>query len=212
MNRSLPAMVATMLATSLALSSLATSGLAEDSAPLALGSPAPMRDLMMKSVDGHERSIASVAGRKGTLVVFTCNTCPYARGWEDRIALIGNAAVKRGLGVIAVNANDPELNSGDSFDGMIARAKKLGLKFPYAVDATSDLARAFGASATPEAFLFDAKGQLVYHGTVDDNMRDPKAVKDPWLRQAVDAVAAGHPVATAETKAMGCSIKFRSKV
>ena len=94
---------------------------------------------------------------------------------------------------------------------MVARAKKLGLKFPYAVDETSDLARAFGASATPEAFLFDAKGMLVYHGTVDDNMRDAKAVKAPWLRQAVDAVAAGRTVATSQTKAMGCSIKFRAK-
>ena len=207
MNRSLPALLSTLLA----LSCLAPAALAQESAPLALGSPAPMRDVMMKSVDGHDRSIASVAGRKGTLVVFTCNTCPYARGWEDRIAVIGNAAVKRGLGVIAVNANDPELNAGDSFAEMVARAKKLGLKFPYVVDATSDLARAFGASATPEAFLFDAKGLLVYHGTVDDNMRDPRAVKEPWLRQAVDAVAAGHPVATAETKAMGCSIKFKTK-
>lgn len=207
MNRSLPALLSTLLA----LSCLAPAALAQESAPLALGSPAPMRDVVMKSVDGHERSIASVAGKKGTLVVFTCNTCPYARGWEDRIAVIGNAAVKRGLGVIAVNANDPELNAGDSFAEMVARAKKLGLKFPYVVDATSDLARAFGASATPEAFLFDAKGLLVYHGTVDDNMRDPRAVKEPWLRQAVDAVAAGHPVATAETKAMGCSIKFKTK-
>ena len=207
MNRSLPAMLTTMLL----LSCLTPAANAQDNAPLALGSPVPMGDVMMKSVDGHERSIASVAGRKGTLVVFTCNTCPFARGWQDRIAQIGNAAVKRGLGVIAVNANDPEMNAGDSFTEMVARAKQLSLKFPYVVDATSDLARAFGASATPEAFLFDAKGLLVYHGTVDDNMRDPKAVKDPWLREAVDAVAAGHTVATAETKAIGCSIKFRTK-
>ena len=211
MNRSQLALLAGLLATSVAVCSPVTAARAQDDSPLALGSPAPMRETLMKSVDGKERSIASVAGPKGTLVVFTCNTCPYARGWEDRIAVIGNAAAKRGLGVIAVNSNDPSRNSGDSFEQMVARAKKLGLKYPYVVDATSDVARAFGASATPEAFLFDAKGQLVYHGTVDDNMRDPKAVKDPWLRQAVDAVVAGNTVATAETKAMGCSIKFRMK-
>jgi hypothetical protein len=202
-NRTLPAL--------LTLACLASPVLAQDNSPLALGSSAPMRDVMMKSTDGKPHSIASVAGKKGTLVVFTCNTCPFAKAWETRIAALGNAAVKRGIGVIAVNANDPGRNAGDSFDEMVARSRKLGLKYPYAVDETSDIARAFGASATPEAFLFDSKGVLVYHGTVDDNMRDPGAVKAPWLRQAVDAVAAGRTVATAETKAMGCSIKFRAK-
>lgn len=210
MNRSSLAVCAVLLAAPLVLGYV-TPARAQDDSPLALGSPAPMRETLMMSVDGKERSIASVAGAKGTLVVFTCNTCPYAKGWEARIAAIGNAAVKRGLGVIAVNSNDPGRNAGDSYQEMVARAKKLGLKYPYVVDATSDLARAFGASATPEAFLFDANGKLVYHGTVDDNMRDPNAVKEPWLRQAVDAVVAGQSIATAETKAMGCSIKFRVK-
>ena len=94
---------------------------------------------------------------------------------------------------------------------MVARSKKLGFKFPYAVDATSDLARAFGATRTPEAFLFDAAGKLVYHGTVDDNAQDEKAVKQAWLRDAVTAVSAGKVVATAETKALGCGIKYRAK-
>ncbi len=210
MNRSPLARLAALLATPLLLA-LATTARAQGDSPLALGSPAPMRETLMMSVDGKQRSIASAAGPKGTLVVFTCNTCPFARGWEERIAAIGNAAVKHGLGVIAVNSNDPGRNAGDSFEEMVARAKKLGLKYPYVVDATSDLARAFGASATPEAFLFDARGKLVYHGTVDDNMRDPSAVKESWLHEAVDAVVAGQPVATAETKAMGCSIKFRVK-
>ena len=195
----------------LTLCCLAPSIPAQEPGSIALGSEAPMKDDMMKCTDGQEHSFASVAGRRGTLVVFTCNTCPFAKGWEDRIAAIGNAAIRRGIGVIAVNANDPGRNAGDSFDEMVARAKKLGLKFPYAVDATSDLARAFGATATPEAFLFDAAGKLVYHGTIDDNMREPKAVKERWLQKAVDAVAAGRTVATAETKAMGCSIKFRAR-
>jgi hypothetical protein len=209
-NRSPLGRLAALLFASLLFFPVATAR-AQDDSPLALGSPAPMRETLMMSVDGKERSIASVAGPKGTLVVFTCNTCPYAKAWEARIAAIGNAAIKRGLGVLAVNSNDPGRNAGDSYEEMVARAKKLGLKYPYVVDATSDLARAFGASATPEAFLFDAKGRLVYHGTVDDNMRDPSAVKEPWLREAVDAVVAGQTVATAETKAMGCSIKFRVK-
>lgn len=195
----------------LALSCLATTALADESVLLELGSPAPMRETLMKGVDGKERSLVSVAGAKGTLVVFTCNACPWAKMWQERVAAIGNEAAKRGLGVIAINSNDPSVNGEDDFAEMVKRAKKLGLKFPYVVDATSEVARAFGATRTPEVFLFDAKGLLVYHGTVDDNARDAKAVKDPWLRQAVDAVVAGNAVATAETKAMGCSIKFRSK-
>jgi len=79
------------------------------------------------------------------------------------------------------------------------------------VDATSDLARAFGAARTPEAYLFDAKGKLVYHGAVDDNAREEKSVQSPWLQQAVTAVAAGKAVATGETKGFGCGIKFRAK-
>jgi peroxiredoxin len=184
---------------------------AQPSAVLALGQPAPLGDVAMKNVDGTEISIADVAGRKGTLVIFTCNHCPWVKKWQTRIAGIGNAAVKRGFGVIAINPNDPAAYPEDAFDEMKARARQLGFKFPYVVDATSDLARAFGATHTPEAYLFDAQGRLVYHGGVDDNAADEKAVKQPWLRQAVDAVAAGRSVPWAETKAFGCSIKFREK-
>lgn len=163
----------------------------------------------MKGVDGKSLTIAQAAGKKGTLVIFTCNACPWVKNWEARIAEVGNAAAKSGIGVIAINPNDPSVNSEDDYDEMRARAKKLGLRFPYVVDATSDVARAFGATRTPEAFLFDAKGELVYHGTIDDNSRDAKAVKSRWLSDAVIAVASGKPVSEAETKALGCSIKFR---
>ena len=170
---------------------------------LAIGSPAPMADVKMKSVDGNEFTITEAAGKKGTLVVFTCNHCPYAKAWENRIAAIGNAAKKRGIGVIAINANDPEAYPEDAFDGMVTRAKKLAITYPYVVDATSDVARAFGAVRTPEVYLFDAKGKLVYHGAVDDNAQTPTAVKQPYLRQAVDAVVAGKTVKMAETKSVG---------
>lgn len=178
-------------------------------AELALGDKAPMTDAKMKNVDGKDVTIASVAGKKGTLVLFTCNACPWVKMWESRAAEIGNAAVAAGLGVIAINSNDPSMNAEDGYAEMQKRAKKLGLKHPYVVDATSDVARAFGATRTPEAFVFDAEGKLVYHGTVDDNARDAAAVETPWLRDAVNAVAAGNEIKTAETKAMGCTIKFR---
>ena len=178
---------------------------------LALGATAPMKDMKMKSVDGKDVTLTSVAGKKGTLVVFTCNHCPWAQAWQTRVASIGNGASAKGIGVVAINSNDPVAYPEDDYSGMQARSKMLGLKFPYVVDATSDMARAFGATRTPEAFLFDASGKLVYHGTVDDNARDQSAVTQHWLQDAVDAVIAGKDVATTETKAFGCGIKFRDK-
>ena len=180
-------------------------------AGIAIGDAAPLADVKMKNVDGKEVTIGGLAGKKGTLVVFTCNHCPWAKMWQTRVAEIGNAALAQGFGVVAVNSNDPEAYAEDAFPEMQKRAKMLKLKFPYVVDATSDLARAFGATRTPEAFLFDARGKLVYHGTVDDSPKDASAVKDAWLRDAVTAVSAGRTVTTAETKALGCSIKLRSK-
>jgi peroxiredoxin len=180
-------------------------------AQLAIGDAMPMKDVKMTGVDGKSVTLASVAGKKGTLVVFTCNHCPWAKMWQTRVTEIGNAAGKVGIGMVAVNANDPAEYPEDGMDGMKTRAKDLGIKFPYVVDATSDVARAFGATRTPEAFLFDAGGKLVYHGTVDDSPKDAAAVKDAYLKDAVSAVSTGKTVTTAETKSMGCSIKFRSK-
>jgi peroxiredoxin len=180
-------------------------------ASLALGQPAPLADTKMKNVSGKELSIAEVKGAKGTLVVFTCNHCPWARAWHSRIVTLGNQSMKRGVGVIAINANDPTAYPEDDFATMQSNAKKTKMGFPYVVDATSDVARAFGATRTPEAFLFDAEGKLVYHGTIDDNAKQPDQVKARYLEDAVNALVNGKEIALAETKALGCGIKFRSK-
>lgn len=163
----------------------------------------------MKNVDGKEFTLTELAGKKGTLVVFSCNACPWAKKWEGRIASLGNNFAKKGVGVVVINSNDPGVNPEDGYDVMQTRADKLKMKFPYVVDATSDVARTFGATRTPEAFLFDADGKLVYHGTIDDNANDTKAVKARYLETALASVVSGKPVATAETKSMGCGIKFR---
>lgn len=183
---------------------MATSAFADG---IKLGDKAPMPATKMRNVDGNEVSIADVAGAKGTLVIFSCNHCPYVKAWEGRIAGIGNEYRDKGVGVIAINSNDPAAYDEDRFEEMQARAKKLGFKFPYAVDATSDIARAFGATKTPECFLFAAAGNLVYHGAVDDSKKGD--VKDPYLRNALDALLAGKEIALKETKFVGCGIKFR---
>ena len=179
-------------------------------AALPIGSPIPMADVKMKSVDGREFAVNDVKKPAGTLVVFTCNHCPFAKMWETRIVELGNTYAAKGVGVIAVNANDPKVAEEDSFDIMQQRAKDRGMRFPYAVDATSNVARAFGATKTPEAFLFDKDGKLVYHGTIDDNGQEPEKVENAYLRNALDAVLAGREVPVKETKSIGCGIKFRS--
>jgi thiol-disulfide isomerase/thioredoxin len=184
----------------------------ESTGGLALGSkvPAAVAKTKMKNVDGKMLSLTDVAGKSGTLVIFTCNHCPFARDWEQRIVELGNSYAGKGIGVVLVNANDPTMHAEDGFDEMQAHAKNRGMKIPYVVDDTSAVARAFGASVTPEAFLFDKTGKLAYHGTIDDNRQDAAKVKARYLKDALDAVVAGKAPAVPETKGLGCSIKFRS--
>jgi peroxiredoxin len=177
---------------------------------LNIGDKAPSTSVKMKGVDGHEVSIADVAGKEGTLVVFSCNHCPFVKAWQDRIASVGNAAKGKGVGVIVINSNDPAENAEDNFTEMQKRSQQLGFTFPYVVDATSDVARAFDATRTPEAFLFDKDGKLVYHGAIDDS-KEANQVSKHFLQDAVDAAVAGKAVPVAETKFVGCGIKFRSK-
>ena len=177
---------------------------------LALGDALPKADQRMQNVDGKSLTLAQAKGEKGTLVVFTCNGCPWVKRWEGRMVELGNRFVKDGVGVVFVNSNDPSVAEVDGFETMKARSRELQMSFPYVVDATSGLARTFGATRTPEAFLFDAKGRLVYHGTIDDNAQKPEEVTNAYLADALGALVAGKEVPVAETKALGCGIKFRS--
>jgi hypothetical protein len=178
--------------------------------PLPIGATIPMIDVAMQSVDGKEINLKSIMQPAGTLVVFTCNHCPFAKRWESRIVELGNTYAAEGIGVVAINSNDPKAYPEDAFDQMQVRAKEKGMEFPYVVDATSNVARAFGATKTPEAFLFDKNGKLVYHGAIDDNGEEPAKVEHAYLKLALEAVVSGGKVAVAETKSIGCGIKFRS--
>ena len=177
---------------------------------LPIGASMPKADVKMKNVDGKEIDLAEVKKPAGTLVIFTCNHCPFAKMWETRIVELGNTYQEKGIGVVAINANDPKVAPDDSFDSMQQRAKDRGMQFPYVVDATSGVARAFGATRTPEAFLFDKNGKLVYHGAIDDNGEDQAKVEQAYLKLALDAVMGGLDVTVKETKSIGCTIKFRS--
>jgi peroxiredoxin len=198
-----------LLAFAFAAGSAASAGPQGASKPLAIGAKAPLTDTKLKSATtGQEVSIGKQAGPQGTLVVFTSNNCPYAKAWEERIVTLGNTFAKKGVGILLVNSNNPGISESDTFELMQARAKERGMTFPYAVDPGSAVARAFGASKTPEAYLFDKAGTLVYHGTIDDNHEEPGKVTKTYLKDALDAVVAGKKPPLAETKSLGCGIKF----
>lgn len=177
---------------------------------LNIGDKAPSTSVKMKNVDGREISIADVAGKEGTLVIFSCNHCPFVKAWQGRIASIGNVAATKGVGVIVINSNDPADYPEDSYGEMQARAKQLGFTFPYVVDATSGVARAFDATKTPEAFLFDKNGKLVYHGAIDDS-KEADQVSKRFLQDAIDAAITGKDIPVKETKFVGCGIKYHAK-
>lgn len=177
-----------------------------------IGQTIPMRDARMENVDGRSVTLGDTTRERGLLVIFTCNTCPWARAWEDRIVALGNTYGARGVGVIAINSNDSRRVAADGIEEMQRRARARGYAFPYVVDATSAVARAFGASKTPETFLFNAQGVLVYRGAIDDNAEDARKVRHHYLRDALEALIGGKTIPVAETKALGCSIKLRPEV
>jgi peroxiredoxin len=163
----------------------------------------------LPGVDGRRHALADYAGKEAVAVVFTCNHCPYARAWEDRLIGIQADYAPRGVQLLAINANDAERYPDDGFPKMKERSEEKGFNFPYLYDEPQEIARAYGASRTPEVFLLDEGGTLRYHGTVDDNYDDPTAVKAHYLREAIEAVLAGRDPSTAETAPVGCTIKWK---
>jgi len=171
-------------------------------AALRLGDPAP--DFALPDLDGRSVSRTDFAG-KPLAVVFSCCHCPYVLAWEDRI----NAAARDydgRAGLVAVNSNAGYL--GDSPDDMRERAEEKGFVFPFLYDETQEVARAYGASRTPEAFVFDSEHRLVYHGAPDSDHRNPGGA-DAYLGPALDAALEGSRPGTAETPPVGCTIKWR---
>ena len=175
---------------------------------LQIGDQIVSTNVKMKNIDESQISIADVSSGKGTLVLFTCNACPFVKAWEERIALLGNEYRGKGIGVIALNSNDPSVNAEDDFVRMQERAQNRGFEFPYVVDAGSQVAHTMGATRTPEAFLFDSNGKLVYHGVIDDNAHVASDVEHHYLRDALQALVDGKDVPVKTTKALGCTIKF----
>lgn len=163
----------------------------------------------LPGVDGKRHALADFADKDVLVVIFSCNHCPYVQAWEDRMIQIQADYAGRGVQFVAINANDAVKYPSDSFEAMVDRAREKGFNFPYLRDESQEIARAYGAQRTPEVFLFDQERRLRYHGAIDDNYEDPGAVKQHYLRAALDAVLAGHSALVAETAPVGCTIKWR---
>ncbi len=179
------------------------------SSELEIGSQAPKSDVTMRDISGKEMTLASLKGKKGLLVVFSCNTCPYVIKWEDRYASIAQKCADMGVGMVAVNSNTAQHDGVDSFDAMVSHAKEKKYAFPYVMDATGEVAAAFGANRTPHIYLFDAGMKLVYRGAIDDNYESASDVEKTYLSDALDALVAGQEIAVKTTKSIGCSIKVK---
>tara|TARA_A100001037_G_scaffold306333_1_gene350790 strand:- start:9609 stop:10193 length:585 start_codon:yes stop_codon:yes gene_type:complete len=184
-----------------------TSGLF--SKELDLGSSMPLMNHQLADISGKTLTLSDVKGDQGTLVIFSCNTCPWVIRWEDRYVSIADAYLSKGIGMIAVNSNEGRFNGDDSMDEMIQHARENDYNFPYAQDPGSKLAYAFGATKTPHIYLFDKRDKLIYRGAIDDNARDKDDVDNTYLADAIDALLAGKDIKVKTSKALGCGIKFK---
>jgi peroxiredoxin len=174
---------------------------------LKIGDVAP--DFNLPGVDGKNYSLSSFADKKAVVVIFSCNHCPYVIAYEDRMIAIQRDYADKGVALVAINPNDDVKYPADSFDKMAIRAKEKGFNFPYLRDETQEIARAYGATRTPEIFLLDESRRLVYHGRIDDNAMDPNGVKRHDLREALDELLEGKEISVTETTPVGCTIKWK---
>ena len=175
--------------------------------PLPLGSPIPKPGEKMRDISGKEVSLADAKTDKGLLVMFSCNTCPYVIKNQTRTYEVLKYAKGMGIGVAVLNSNEAQRSDDDSFDAMKEYAKSQGYHWYYLVDKNSSLADAFGANRTPECFLFDASGKLVYHGAIDDNPNNAEAVTRKHLMTAIDEMNSGKEITVKTSRSLGCTIK-----
>ena len=173
---------------------------------VAIGAVAP--EFSLPDTAGRTWAVDHYDGAPATVLVFTCNHCPYALAWHDRIVDVARDYAARGVRVLAINANDADRYPRDSFEAMRDRVSREGWSIPYLHDATQEVAREYGAKVTPDVFVLDAESRLRYRGAPDANYDKPED-RAEWLRDALDAVLAGAIVERPETKPVGCSIKWK---
>jgi len=170
-------------------------------------------EFSLKNVDGTTVSLSDYSDQKGVIVIFTCNPCPFAKAYEQRIIALHQSYASQGFPVVAINPNDDEISPDDTFDKMKERANEEEYPFPYLKDETQEIYKAYGASRTPHIFLLQNKGgkfTVAYIGAIDDNAMDTASVTRRYLESAIAALISGARPDPATTKAIGCTIKTKS--
>ena len=174
---------------------------------LPIGAAMPKADVKMKDISGKEISLKDAKKANGLLVMFSCNTCPYVVKNQERTNEICKYALDNKIGVVVINSNEAQRDDEDSYDAMKKYAEAQGYKWYYTVDKNSELADAFGANRTPENFLFNKDGKLIYHGAIDDNPSEAGKVNRKHLREAISEMINGKDVSVKTSKSVGCTIK-----
>lgn len=173
-------------------------------------------DFNLKNVDGSYYSLKNEKNAKGFIVIFTCNHCPFSQLYEQRIIALDNTYRPQGFPVVAINPNDAQKVPEDSYEAMVKRARDLRFPFPYLHDETQQTARQFGALRTPHVFILikDKENKnafkVAYIGAIDDDPEDVKTNKIKYVEEAVNALLKGKQPKIQQTKAIGCTIKWRS--
>jgi len=164
----------------------------------------------LPNVDGRMVSLDTAAGPRGTLVMFICNHCPFVKHVADQLAQVGCEAIGRGIGVVAISANDVATHPADSPEQMVREAEERGYPFPYLYDETQEVAKTYHAACTPDFYLFDADRRLVYRGQLDPSRPGSGVpVTGADLRGALEALLAGEPPVPTQIPSLGCNIKWK---
>lgn len=170
-------------------------------------------DFKLKNVDGKYVSLKDFPNAKGFVVVFTCNHCPYAIAYQDRLIALDKKYKAKGYPVIAINPNDPSVQPADSYEAMVTRSREKGFTFPYLYDEKHSVYKSYGATNTPHLYILkkDKAGELIvkYIGTIDDNYQNADAVQKPYVENALEALLNNQEPNPSFTKAIGCSIKSK---
>ena len=170
-------------------------------------------DFKLKNTNGKMVSLSDFKSSAGVIVIFDCNTCPYSKAYNERIIALNKKYASKGFPVVAIQPNSPEVSPGDSYEEMVKLAEKKGYEFPYLFDEAQSVSKDFGATNTPHVFLLKRDGtvfKVAYIGAIDDNAKNESAVTKKYVEEAVDALLAGKDVPAAKTKALGCTIKWKS--
>lgn len=166
----------------------------------------------LKNTDGEQVALGDNASAKGFIVVFTCNTCPVAQAYEQRVLDLDKQFAPKGYPVIAINPNDSGLSPGDSHEAMKKRVREKEYSFPYLIDESQEVARAYGARHTPTVYVVQRRGNdfiVRFTGAIDNNMQDGNQASQKYVQNAVNALLADQTVAVPTAKAIGCGIKWR---